>query len=143
MANELCARLGIEFPLFAFSHCRDVVAAVSRAGGFGVLGATAFKRRLLRRAGWAVVNVNVGSEAWRALRSPPARIYHSISTGYAGILGVLLKHRNQRPFMLSEHGIYVKEHALELIARFRPDLKKAVADLRAQENYSPKNHLPK
>jgi NAD(P)H-dependent flavin oxidoreductase YrpB (nitropropane dioxygenase family) len=33
--------LGIEFPLFAFSHCRDVVAAVSRAGGFGVLGATA------------------------------------------------------------------------------------------------------
>jgi len=42
MANELCARLGIEFPLFAFSHCRDVVAAVSRAGGFGVLGATAF-----------------------------------------------------------------------------------------------------
>ena len=33
--------LGIEFPLLAFSHCRDVVAAVSRAGGFGVLGATA------------------------------------------------------------------------------------------------------
>jgi NAD(P)H-dependent flavin oxidoreductase YrpB (nitropropane dioxygenase family) len=32
--------LGVEFPLFAFSHCRDVVAAVSRAGGFGVLGAT-------------------------------------------------------------------------------------------------------
>ena len=35
-------RLGIEFPIFAFSHCRDVVAAVSRAGGFGVLGALAF-----------------------------------------------------------------------------------------------------
>ncbi len=34
--------LGIDFPLVAFSHCRDVVAAVSRAGGFGVLGATAF-----------------------------------------------------------------------------------------------------
>jgi NAD(P)H-dependent flavin oxidoreductase YrpB (nitropropane dioxygenase family) len=33
---------GIDFPLFAFTHCRDVVAAVSRAGGFGVLGATAF-----------------------------------------------------------------------------------------------------
>ncbi len=42
MANALCERLGIEFPLFAFSHCRDVVAAVSKAGGFGVLGATAF-----------------------------------------------------------------------------------------------------
>src|SRR5881409_3222025 len=34
--------LGIELPLFAFSHCRDVVAAVSRAGGLGVLGALAF-----------------------------------------------------------------------------------------------------
>jgi NAD(P)H-dependent flavin oxidoreductase YrpB (nitropropane dioxygenase family) len=39
MQTALCERLGIEFPLFAFSHCRDVVAAVSRAGGFGVLGA--------------------------------------------------------------------------------------------------------
>jgi len=33
--------LGIEFPILAFSHCRDVVAAVSRVGGFGVLGAVA------------------------------------------------------------------------------------------------------
>jgi NAD(P)H-dependent flavin oxidoreductase YrpB (nitropropane dioxygenase family) len=32
----------IEFPIFAFSHCRDVVAAVSRAGGMGVLGALAY-----------------------------------------------------------------------------------------------------
>ena len=31
MTNALCERLGIEFPLFAFSHCRDVVAAVSKA----------------------------------------------------------------------------------------------------------------
>lgn len=40
MRTPICAMLGIEFPLLAFSHCRDVVAAVSRAGGFGVLGAT-------------------------------------------------------------------------------------------------------
>jgi NAD(P)H-dependent flavin oxidoreductase YrpB (nitropropane dioxygenase family) len=33
--------LGIEFPILAFSHCRDVVAAVTKAGGFGVLGAVA------------------------------------------------------------------------------------------------------
>ena len=39
MKNQICERLGIEFPLFAFSHCRDVVVEVSRAGGFGVLGA--------------------------------------------------------------------------------------------------------
>src|SRR6201993_3363895 len=40
MKSPICAMLGIEFPLLAFSHCRDVVAAVSRAGGVGVLGAT-------------------------------------------------------------------------------------------------------
>jgi len=40
--TQLCERLGIDAPIFAFSHCRDVVAAVSRAGGFGVLGALAF-----------------------------------------------------------------------------------------------------
>ena len=40
MKSPICKMLGIEFPLLAFSHCRDVVAAVSRAGGFGVLGAT-------------------------------------------------------------------------------------------------------
>jgi NAD(P)H-dependent flavin oxidoreductase YrpB (nitropropane dioxygenase family) len=41
MKSAICEMLGIEFPLVAFSHCRDVVVAVSRAGGFGVLGATA------------------------------------------------------------------------------------------------------
>lgn len=55
---------------------------------------------------------------WRmreaALRCPSARLYHAVSTGYAGILGVLLKHRNQRPFLLSEHGIYVKERKIDL-----------------------------
>ena len=42
MRTPICDQLGIEFPIFAFSHCRDVVAAVSRAGGLGVLGAVAF-----------------------------------------------------------------------------------------------------
>ncbi len=42
MHTEICDRLGIEFPIFAFTHCRDVVAAVSNAGGIGVLGAIGF-----------------------------------------------------------------------------------------------------
>jgi len=37
--TRVCDLFGIDVPIFAFSHCRDVVAAVSRAGGFGVLGA--------------------------------------------------------------------------------------------------------
>jgi NAD(P)H-dependent flavin oxidoreductase YrpB (nitropropane dioxygenase family) len=42
MRTEICDRLEIEFPIFAFSHCRDVVAAVTNAGGLGVLGAVGF-----------------------------------------------------------------------------------------------------
>jgi NAD(P)H-dependent flavin oxidoreductase YrpB (nitropropane dioxygenase family) len=40
--TKLCDDLGIEFPIFAFTHCRDVVAAVSNAGGMGLLGAVGF-----------------------------------------------------------------------------------------------------
>lgn len=39
MKTEICKQLGIDLPIFAFSHCRDVVAAVTKAGGLGVLGA--------------------------------------------------------------------------------------------------------
>ena len=42
MRTQLCDDLGIEFPIFAFTHCRDVVVAVSKAGGFGVLGAVGY-----------------------------------------------------------------------------------------------------
>ncbi len=41
MKNDVTEMLNLEFPIFAFSHCRDVVAAVSKAGGLGVLGAVA------------------------------------------------------------------------------------------------------
>ncbi|UGV27795.1 nitronate monooxygenase [Rhodopseudomonas boonkerdii] len=49
MKSPICDMLGIDFPLLAFSHCRDVVAAVSRAGGFGVLGATAHSPETLEQ----------------------------------------------------------------------------------------------
>src|SRR4051794_16761718 len=42
MRTRLAHRLGIEYPIFAFTHCRDVVVAVSKAGGLGVLGAVGF-----------------------------------------------------------------------------------------------------
>ena len=42
MQTPLCDMFGIEYPIFAFTHCRDVVAAVSKAGGMGVLGAVGF-----------------------------------------------------------------------------------------------------
>lgn len=41
MHTRATALVGNDLPIFAFSHCRDVVAAVSRSGGCGVLGAVA------------------------------------------------------------------------------------------------------
>ena len=42
MKSPVCDKLGIEFPLLAFTHCRDVVVEVSKAGGMGVLGAAGY-----------------------------------------------------------------------------------------------------
>src|ERR1700743_3438507 len=41
MRTRAAEMLGVEFPICAFSHCRDVVAAVTNAGGLGILGAVA------------------------------------------------------------------------------------------------------
>jgi NAD(P)H-dependent flavin oxidoreductase YrpB (nitropropane dioxygenase family) len=59
MRTAICDQLGIEYPIFAFSHCRDVVAAVSRAGGFGVLGALGYTpEKLEEELAWIDGHVN-------------------------------------------------------------------------------------
>ena len=63
MKPAICEQFGIDFPLFAFSHCRDVVAAVTNAGGFGVLGATAFTPELLdQELSW--IDDHVGGKSY-------------------------------------------------------------------------------
>jgi len=53
MQSPICAMLDIEFPLLAFSHCRDVVVAVSKAGGMGVFGAASLPpERLEEELAW-------------------------------------------------------------------------------------------
>jgi NAD(P)H-dependent flavin oxidoreductase YrpB (nitropropane dioxygenase family) len=49
MRTPICDLLGIDLPLLAFSHCRDVVAAVTNAGGFGVLGASMQSAQVLEQ----------------------------------------------------------------------------------------------
>jgi len=59
----ICAQLGIDFPLFAFSHSRDVVAAVSKAGGMGVFGAAAYSpERLEEELAW--IDAHVGGRPY-------------------------------------------------------------------------------
>jgi polysaccharide biosynthesis protein PelF len=50
-----------------------------------------------------------------AAQLPPARVYHTVSTGYAGFLGALLHYRTGRPLLVSEHGIYTKERKIDLL----------------------------
>jgi glycosyltransferase involved in cell wall biosynthesis len=45
---------------------------------------------------------------------PPARVYHAVSTGYAGVLGAMSKVWHGRPFLLTEHGIYTRERKFEI-----------------------------
>ena len=49
MKSPICEMFDIEFPMVAFSHCRDVVVAVSKAGGMGVLGAVGHTPEMLEQ----------------------------------------------------------------------------------------------
>lgn len=59
MKSPICEMLDIEFPLLAFTHCRDVVVAVSKAGGMGVFGAVNLPPdRLKEELDWIVANID-------------------------------------------------------------------------------------
>ena len=45
---------------------------------------------------------------------PPARVYHAVSTGYAGLLAARAHLETQRPVLLTEHGIYTTERRIEI-----------------------------
>ena len=45
---------------------------------------------------------------------PRARLYHSLASGYAGMLGVMGKLAYDRPFVLTEHGLYTRERKIEI-----------------------------
>jgi polysaccharide biosynthesis protein PelF len=66
---------------------------------------------------WTVRNMH--QPLWQlarvAGRTVKARVYHTVSTGYAGYLGALLHHRTGRPLIVSEHGIYTKERKIDLL----------------------------
>ena len=72
MRTPICDQLGIEFPIFAFSHCRDVVAAVTNAGGYGVLGALAYEpERLEIELDW--IDDHVGAKPYGVDFAMPAK----------------------------------------------------------------------
>jgi NAD(P)H-dependent flavin oxidoreductase YrpB (nitropropane dioxygenase family) len=106
MMNDLCALTGAEFPLFAFSHCRDVVAAVSRAGGFGVLGGSSFTPEdLEKELSWIVDQVNgkpFGVDVLIPENAPRGDTRQSPAELAARIPD---RHRNFSIEVLAKHGI--------------------------------------
>lgn len=52
----------------------------------------------------------------RLLRAPlvPARCYHAVSTGFAGMVAAVWSQRTGRPLLVTEHGIYAREREMEL-----------------------------
>jgi len=47
---------------------------------------------------------------------PKTKIFHSPSTGYAGFLGALASYTRDRPFLLTEHGIYTRERKIDMLS---------------------------
>jgi NAD(P)H-dependent flavin oxidoreductase YrpB (nitropropane dioxygenase family) len=106
MNTPICARLGIEFPLFAFSHSRDVVAAVSRAGGMGVFGAASVSpRRLKEELDWIDAHVS-GKPYGVDLIVPTSFEGKGEPFSPDGLLASLpQRHKDFAARVLAEHGV--------------------------------------
>ncbi len=106
MKSPICDMLGIDLPLFAFSHCRDVVAAVTNAGGFGVLGAsTHTPEQLETELAW--VDEHVGGRPYGADILVPEKFAGKGQRLDAAALQAMIG-QPQRDFvaaLLAEHGI--------------------------------------
>jgi NAD(P)H-dependent flavin oxidoreductase YrpB (nitropropane dioxygenase family) len=107
MRTRVADMLGVEFPICAFSHCRDVVAAVTNAGGFGILGAVAHSpERLETELSW--IDEQTGGKPYGVdLLLPPKYVGADKGGIDAAHIGELLpeEHRQFVDDLLSRYGI--------------------------------------
>ena len=114
MRTQICDDLGIEFPIFAFTHCRDVVVAVSKAGGFGVLGAVGFTPGQLEvELRW--IDANIGDRPYGVDIVIPSK-YEGMDSDMSGeeLAEMLRKlvpqeHLDFGRKLLADHGVPVDE----------------------------------
>ena len=110
MKTPICEQYGIDFPLFAFSHCRDVVAAVTNAGGLGVLGGTAYTpEQLEQELTW--IDEQVRGKPYGVDIIVPAK-YEGKGEGVTGAQladRIPEKYKTYVDELLASHGIPVKE----------------------------------
>jgi NAD(P)H-dependent flavin oxidoreductase YrpB (nitropropane dioxygenase family) len=114
MKTAICDMLGVELPLVAFSHCRDVVAAVTNAGGFGVLGASMHSpEQLEHELAW--IDDHVGGRPYGADILVPEKFEGKGQRLDAAAIRAMIG-QPQREFvatLLEEHGIPAREPAAQ------------------------------
>ena len=131
MRTRAAELLGVEFPICAFSHCRDVVAAVTNAGGFGILGAVAHSpQRLQNELTW--IEEQTGGKPYGVdLLLPPK---------YVGAEQGGIDAKRARELLPEEHRAFVDD----LLARY--GIPESIEPLRASSrgglNISPKGYEP-
>jgi len=75
---------------------------------------------------WSLVSMYVPLLTLIQQQGPRADAYHALSTGYAGLMGLVYKFKYSKPLILTEHGIYAREREEEIInaSWVAPDFKK-------------------
>jgi len=105
MKSPICDRLGIEFPLIAFTHCRDVVVEVSKAGGMGVLGAAGYDADTLEiELNWIDEHID-GMPYGVDLIAPTSMAASDDDTRETMLARVPDEHRDYALNILAQHGI--------------------------------------
>jgi NAD(P)H-dependent flavin oxidoreductase YrpB (nitropropane dioxygenase family) len=122
MTRSVMEMFGIEFPLFAFSHCRDVVAAVTNAGGFGVLGASNFTpAELEQELTWIDDHVQ-GRPYGVDVVCPEADAGKAIDLDPAALAArVPQTHRDFVNTLMREHDLAIELHDDDLVNPIRVD----------------------
>jgi len=109
MQTEFCKQLGIEVPIFAFTHCRDVVVAVSKAGGIGVLGAVGYSpAQLKEELDW--IDAHIGDHIYGVDTAIPQKYEGMGETDPEKLVEMLQaaipeQHRKFAAKLLADHGV--------------------------------------
>ena len=105
MQTRICRRLGCDSPIFAFTHCRDVVVEVTKAGGFGVLGAVTFSpEQLEAELRW--IDRHVGDRAYGVDVLIPGKYDTATEASNAEVLDLIpATHRAFVQKLLDEAGL--------------------------------------
>jgi len=117
--TEMSDLLGIDIPLFAFSHCRDVVAAVTNAGGFGVLGASSHSpEELERELAW--IDEHVDERPYGAdIVCPESLAGPGADFSAADIASAVpASHRDYVAGILKDHGLDINEFGDDIFTPF-------------------------